>query len=123
MTELHEAAAKGDVDALEAILLAGSIDPDSEDWDYGRRTALHVAAAAGRTKCVKKLLEHCADGEMRMSGGWTPAHCAAERGSINVLRALADGGVSLTEEDNFGDTPKRVAEINGQKKAMEFLDR
>ena len=29
--------------------------------------------------CVKILLEHGADGEMRMAGGRTHAHCAAER--------------------------------------------
>lgn len=49
MTELHEAAAKGDSERLETLLKAGEIDPDSEDWDYGRRTALHVAASAGIT--------------------------------------------------------------------------
>lgn len=48
MTELHEAAAKGDSDKLQSLLTAGDIDPDSEDWDYGRRTPLHVAATAGK---------------------------------------------------------------------------
>jgi hypothetical protein len=47
MTELHEAASKGDVDKLQSLLLTGDIDADSEDWDYGRRTPLHVAASGG----------------------------------------------------------------------------
>ena len=47
MTELHEAAATGEHQTLEYLLLAGDIDPDSEDWDWGKRTPLHVAAAAG----------------------------------------------------------------------------
>ena len=38
--------------------------------------------------CVKILLEHGADGEMRMAGGWTPAHCAAERRSLAMLQAM-----------------------------------
>ena len=38
--------------------------------------------------CVKIPLEHGADGEMHMAGGWTPAHCAGERGSLAILQAL-----------------------------------
>lgn len=47
MTELHEAASRGDVDKMQTLLLTGNVDVDSEDWDYGRRTPLHVAASAG----------------------------------------------------------------------------
>lgn len=54
MTELHEAAARGDSDKLESLLKAGDIDADSEDWDFGRRTPLHVAATAGNS-----CNEHC----------------------------------------------------------------
>lgn len=50
MTALHEAAAIGDAQACEYLLLGGETDPDGEDWDWGKRTALHVAAAAGRTE-------------------------------------------------------------------------
>ena len=47
MTALHEAAAIGDTQACEYLLLSGESDPDGEDWDWGKRTPLHVAAAAG----------------------------------------------------------------------------
>ena len=73
--------------------------------------------------CVEKLLEHGADGNMRMAGGWTPAHCAAERGSLEILQALVDGGASVTKEDNTGDTPKRVAQIYGHKHCVWFIER
>ena len=49
MTELHEAAALGNVDTLGYLLLSDNIDPDGEDWDWGKRTPLHVAAAASET--------------------------------------------------------------------------
>lgn len=47
MTAFHEAAAIGDPQALEYLLLSGEENPDGEDWDWGKRTPLHVAAAAG----------------------------------------------------------------------------
>ena len=73
--------------------------------------------------CVKILLEHGADDEMRMAGGWTPAHCAAERGSLAILQALVQRGVSVTKKDFAGDTPKRVAEIYGHQDCLEFIER
>ena len=64
--------------------------------------------------CVKILREHGADGELRMTGGLTPAHCAAKRGSLAILQALVQRGVSVTKKDFARDTPKRVAEIYGR---------
>ena len=73
--------------------------------------------------CAKILLEHGADGEMPMAGGWTPAHCAAQRGSLTILQALVQRGVSVTKKDFAGDTPKRVAEINGHQDCLEFIEK
>ena len=56
MTELHEAAAAGDHEKLESLLRAGKIYIDSEDWDWGKRTPLHVASAAGIIHIRSKLI-------------------------------------------------------------------
>jgi ankyrin repeat protein len=47
MTELHEAAANDDVKTLHCVLVGSDIDIDAEDWDWGKRTALHIAASNG----------------------------------------------------------------------------
>lgn len=73
--------------------------------------------------CVEKLLEHGADGEMRMAGGWTPAHCAAEKGSVEILQALVENGVNVKKKDNTGETPKRVAQIYGHVDCVNFIER
>ena len=58
-----------------------------------------------------------------MAGGWTPAHCAAERGSLAILQALVQKGVSVTKKDFAGETPKRVAQINGHQDCLECIER
>ena len=73
--------------------------------------------------CVNILLEHGADGEMHMAGGWTPAHCAAESGSLAILQALVQRGVSVTKKDFAEDAHKRVAEIYGHQDCLEFIER
>lgn len=59
MTDLHEAAAVGDAQAVEYLLLSGESDPDGEDWDWGKRTPLHVAAAAGMAKIMWENIRGC----------------------------------------------------------------
>ena len=58
-----------------------------------------------------------------MAGGWTPAHCAAENGSVAILQALVDNGLSVTKKDNTGDTPKRVAQVYGHVDCVKFFER
>lgn len=47
MTELHQAAAAGDVDGVEEILLQKKCNPNQRDVDWSYKTALHWAAARG----------------------------------------------------------------------------
>ncbi|XP_068679362.1 ankyrin repeat domain-containing protein 66-like [Montipora capricornis] len=123
MTELvlHEAAANGEWQTLESMLMIHRIDVDHKDEDFGDRTALHWAASRGHAKCVKLLLEYGADPSARMVGGWTPAHCAAETGRLNVLKVLIDQQSAVLLPDNSGDMPKRVAEIYGHAACVELL--
>ena len=46
-------------------------------------------------------MEHVADGEMHTAGGWTPAHCVAERGSLAILQALVQRRVNVTKRVTF----------------------
>lgn len=68
-------------------------------------------------------MEYGADPTARMVGGWTPAHCAAETGRLNVLKVLIDQQSPVVIPDNSGDTPKRVAEIYGHTACIELLER
>ena len=55
--------------------------------------------------------------------GWTAAHFAAESGHLNVLKTLHALPAAIDAADFFGDTPKRIAQIYGQKACVDFLER
>ena len=58
-----------------------------------------------------------------MSMGWTPAHCAAETGKMNALRALHTAGAAVHRRDKYGDTPKRVAQMYAHTECVKYLER
>lgn len=58
-----------------------------------------------------------------MNQGWTPAHCAAEVGRADVLEVLAEYSADLFAADNYGDTPKKIAEVYGHDHCVDFLER
>lgn len=67
MTELHQAAAVGDFDRVEEILLQNKCNPNQRDIDWSYKTPLHWAAAKGRWSAsvtfywhhLYKLEQHC----------------------------------------------------------------
>ena len=75
----------------------------------------------GYIDCMRLLLEYGANGTSRMDMQWTPAHCAAEAGRLNAIRALHGAGIPIDKKDKYGDTPRRIAEIYGHKDVVAFL--
>ncbi|XP_078069868.1 ankyrin repeat domain-containing protein 66 [Mustelus asterias] len=122
MTELHGAAAAGDTELVEEILRSGSCDPNAKDPHWSLRTALHWAAVQGKADMIKLLILNGARSCLRTETGWTPAHFAAESGKLSVLRMLHSLHAPIDKADLYGDTPKRIAEIYGQKDCVKFLE-
>ena len=50
-------------------------------------------------------------------------HIVLLRGSLVILQALVQKGVSVTKRDFAGETPKRVAQIYGHQDCLEFIER
>ncbi|XP_068435802.1 ankyrin repeat domain-containing protein 66 [Clinocottus analis] len=121
MTELHQAAAAGDLGRVQEILRQNECDPNQRDIDWSCKTPLHWAAAQGHTETVQVLVEHGARPCLRTEHGWTPAHSAAEAGRLAVLRLLHSLHAPVDQEDRWGDKPARIAEIYGHHDCVLFL--
>uniref|UniRef100_A0A8C9GTJ1 Ankyrin repeat domain 66 n=1 Tax=Piliocolobus tephrosceles TaxID=591936 RepID=A0A8C9GTJ1_9PRIM len=123
MTKLHQAVAAGDYSLVKKILKKGLCDPNYKDVDWNDRTPLHWAAIKGKMEVFRLLIEYGARPCLVTSVGWTPAHFAAESGHLNVLRTLHALHAAIDAPDFFGDTPKRIAQIYGQKACVAFLEK
>ncbi|XP_020772993.1 ankyrin repeat domain-containing protein 66 [Boleophthalmus pectinirostris] len=121
MSELHQAAAAGDLSAAEDILRHNKCDPNQRDIDWSYKTPLHWAAAGGHTELVQLLLAHGARACLQTELGWTAAHFAAESGRLGVLRLLHVHHAPMDKRDRCGDTPSRIAQIYGHKECTLFL--
>ncbi|KAF0037410.1 hypothetical protein F2P81_010284 [Scophthalmus maximus] len=77
-TPLHRAAYSGHIDAVSALLAAGSkVNPRTIDgW-----TPLHSACRWSRVTVVSFLLQHGAELNAQTNGGLTPLHLAASHNS------------------------------------------
>lgn len=95
LTELHELAKTGDVEALKAHKMwaqAGSEQELTRNLlfvDGLKRTPLHLAAYFGKAEAVSAILEVCPDSaERQAQDGFLPAHFAAQQGHLEALRTL-----------------------------------
>ena len=103
----------------------------SLDANVYQGTALVWAAARGRVRAVRRLLELGAGVDVRATFGGpghgvgtTALHHAAESGHLGVIEALLAAGADRTIEDElYGGTPASWAAHNGQSSARELLER
>jgi len=123
LTELHEVCAAANHEALNDMMIAGKHDNniDYKDPDWDERAPLHWCAIRGRSDMLRKLLEKGAHPGVRSANGWTAAHYAAEGGKLSVLRALHSFHAPMDRVDLGGDTPRRIAEVYGQREAESYL--
>ena len=94
MTELHEAASIGNIEILKECLNTG-FQPNDIDFEFGDKSALHLAVAGGYSECVSLLLLRGANVNCRLYDHTTPLHIACEVGNISIIQILL----------NFGSNP------------------
>ncbi|SPQ98971.1 unnamed protein product (mitochondrion) [Plasmodiophora brassicae] len=116
LDRLFAAAAKGDLETIEWLMLTGT---DVWQRDNEQRTILHLAAAYGRLRVVEFLIEQNGDINAQDLWGYTPLFCAINNGHFNVAEYLVAHGAqhvsmvsrtdlavklcSLAEQGRLGD--------------------
>ena len=106
--QLFDAARKGDVETLRALLDAHPDKVYVRNQPY-EHTLLHVAAHNGRLEPVELLLKRGIDPNTREKGDNTYAmHWAAAAGHLDVVRMLADAG-----GDVVGDGDDHALQVIG----------
>ena len=118
---IHTAAEAGNVGCVKRWLALG-VSPNS-DFCWYANTPLIKAAAYGRIRVVKLLLEKGADVNKHNEGGETPLHYAARHGHVKVMEILLDHGADPTKKGTGCGTPMQWAGSRGQIRAIKVLMR
>lgn len=87
---LKNAAARGDINAVKALLDKGA---DVNEWDFG--TALMTAAFRGHTDVVKLLIDRGADVNAMFQLGGSALGLAAEEGHADIVKLLIVKGADI----------------------------
>ncbi len=100
-TGLHDAARKGDIDAVRALLHQGS-QINEKNW-YGQ-TPLILSVRAGHYTVARFILEKGADVNACDMERYTPIHWAAQYGYDDIVTCLLEYGADVNTMDNAGNT-------------------
>lgn len=120
--DLHKAARKGDLAAVNELVDSG-VDINAKDGEG--ETALHKAAKSNKVEIVVRLLSAGADPLVSGMGPFgatgTPIHVAAKFGRVESLKALLEAGVNPNLADPVVGTPLHLALRARRTEAVELL--
>ena len=117
--EIHNAAHKGDLKAIERLSSHGA---DLNELAASGDTALITSILAGHSAVARLLIERGADIHARNLGGFTPLHAAAYSGRTDLLPLLISNSTDINDQKNkAGVSPLTVAAEEGQFEAVKRL--
>ena len=98
LKEFYDACLDGMLDRVRELCSNGvDVNFNFEERKY--RTGLQGAAANGRVRIVKVLLQNGADVNAVNKDKLTPLHRAAEKGHVNVAKVLLQNGADVNAVD------------------------
>jgi hypothetical protein len=120
--EIHDAAKRGDLEAVRAILAANPTQLDA--GGINGHTPLTLSAAYGRWDVLRYLLDAGADVNAVTRASTTALHCVShhDRPDMVALLLRRGAGPSLSVQDIFGEyTPMLRAVQSGSKDVVALL--
>ena len=109
---LHEACRRGSVPDVESIL---RVCDDVDDFmTFESRTALSIAAYAGRNEICQMLLAKGANPNKETTDGFLPLVMAAGMGHTSTCELLIAAGADINRPDSHGCRPLTQACWHGQ---------
>lgn len=106
--------------SLQDKYTSGSLRPN--DLDNSGLSLIHQAAADGQLTCLKWLIKHGGDPNLRSSDGSVPAHYAAGSGHLPILLYLHERSrQALAAKNNNGATLVYIAAQEGQLDCLIWL--
>lgn len=109
----------GDCEELAHRLDQGGKLPAMDAFGY---TPLGMASAQIAPACIQTLLDHGANVNEPMSGGWTPIILVAMGGApVPVMELLTSHGADLNARNRWGCTALYYASGFGSQRAVDFL--
>jgi len=123
INSLHQAAKRGDVDAIRRLLVETNTNVEAKIDKYGS-TPLHYAANNGQVDAMQYLVEKAnANVEAKNDKyGSTPLHYAANNGQVDAMQYLVEKANANVEAKNKnGYTPLHIAAKNGNFNAVRYL--
>jgi hypothetical protein len=115
---IHEAAMKGDLNALREFLSKRPVDAQ----DQKGITALGYAIGANHISIVKTLLDSRANPFVVDSQGNSGLHYAAGYGRKELVEFLLKNGASIGQTNAQGKTPLNVATQNKHQAVIQILN-
>lgn len=116
---IHCAALEGQVEIVEYLVSRGGIEITTKDL-LGN-TPLICAASKGRLDTAKWLIAHGATVEHKAPSGRSALHSAAAGGHVVMCELLVQCGADPLEKEQFGKTPRALAESYNHRAVSDFL--
>eukprot|EP00741_Cyanophora_paradoxa_P000389 tig00000404_g380.t1 len=119
--DLHGAARAGDVDRIKELVTDENTEINARD--KLNRTALHMAAWAGKAEAVKALLQAGADVNAKAADDVTPLMFASQGGHAGAVAAIADDKRSQINAQNSKtkQTALHLAAMKGHLEVIQIL--
>jgi ankyrin len=117
-TDIWEAAAKGDIEAIKGFLAKDNKIGDQNKNGY---SILHIAARTGQTAVAEFALANGANINLPSNSKKTPLHYTAQLNQLAMAKLLVEAKADLEAKDNKGRTALDLATGEAKRELANYL--